>query len=331
MHAVTIPSFGGPEVLNWAEVRDPSCGPNDVVIDVAASAVNRADILQRQGHYPPPQDAPQWPGLECSGTISAVGSEVTSWQVGDQVCALLAGGGYAERVVVPAGQVLPVPRGLNLVAAAALPEAICTVWSNVVTDADLRAGEVLLAHGGASGIGTMAIQVGAALGATVAVTAGSEEKLHRCAELGASILINYRDDDFVNALREATDGHGADVVLDIIGAKYLGQNVDALASDGRLAVIGLQGGRCGELDLSVMMRKRARISGSTLRPRSVADKAAIVQLVRDKAWPLVESGQIQPIIDRAVSMREAADAHRIVEQSKHVGKVLLVTDHDISR
>lgn len=334
MYAITIPHPGGPEALVWAEVPDPVCGPGDVLIDVAASAVNRADVLQRQGHYPPPPGAPEWPGLECSGTISAVGDDVVGWQPGDRVCALLAGGGYAERVVVPAGQVLPVPKGIDLITAAALPEAVCTVWSNLVSsrsaDTRLSAGDVVLIHGGASGIGTVAVQVGVALGATVAVTAGSEEKLRRCQELGASILVNYRTADFVQAVRDATDDHGADLILDIIGAKYLEQNLNALAMGGILVVIGLQGGRRGDLDMSAVMRKRALITGSTLRYRSVFDKTDVVGHVRDEAWPLVESGQIKPIVDRTVAMPEAATAHTIVENSEHVGKVLLVTDHAMS-
>lgn len=323
MRAVVVTEPGGPDVLAWSEVPDPVCGPDEVIVEVAASAVNRADILQRQGHYPPPAGAPPWPGLECSGTIGEVGEQVSGWQVGDQVCALIRGGGYAERVAVPAGQLLPVPDGIDLVTAAALPEVHCTVWSNVVMTAGLRRGEVLLVHGGASGVGTAAIQVGAVLGAEVAVTAGSDAKLSRCAELGASILVNYRDADFVDAVRSATSGHGADVVLDIIGAKYLARNLDVLALDGRLVVIGLQGGRAGELNLAAMMAKRAVVTGALLRPRPTAEQAAIVAEVRRHVWPLIESGAVVPVVDRVLPMRDAAEAHRVVEAGEHVGKVLI--------
>lgn len=323
MRAVVITAPGGPEVLAWRDVPDPVCGPDEVVLDVAASAVNRADIAQRQGHYPPPPGAPAWPGLECSGTIRAVGPNVSGWRVGDEVCALLAGGGYAEQVAVPATQLLPVPAGVDLVTSAALPEVLCTVWSNLVMTAALRAGEVLLVHGGASGIGTAAIQVGVALGATVAVTAGAAAKLARCTELGASITVNYRDADFVDAVRAATGGRGADVVLDIIGAKYLSRNVDVLAPDGRLVVIGLQGGRLAELDLSALMAKRASITGTTLRARPAAQKAKIVAAVRQHAWPLIESGAVIPVVDRTLPMQQAAEAHRVVEAGEHVGKVVL--------
>ncbi|NDL60091.1 NAD(P)H-quinone oxidoreductase [Phytoactinopolyspora mesophila] len=325
MYAVVVEAPGGPETLTWQEVPDPVCGPDEVVLDVAASAVNRADIMQRQGHYPPPAGAPPWPGLECSGVVREVGASVTGWAVGDEACALLAGGGYAERVAVPAAQLLPLPTGVDLVTAAALPEVMCTVWSNVVMAARLRPREVLLVHGGGSGIGTAAIQIGVALGATVAVTAGSAAKLDRCAELGASILVNYREQDFAEEVRSATGGHGADVVLDIMGAKYLAANLDVLAVQGRLVVIGLQGGRKAELDLRGLMSKRASIIGTTLRARPAAEKAAIVAAVRDELWPMISRGDVAPVVDRHLPMRDAAEAHRIVEQSDHVGKVLLTT------
>ncbi|WP_328851190.1 NAD(P)H-quinone oxidoreductase [Micromonospora globbae] len=324
MHAITVPSPGGPEALVWAEVPDPEPGPGEVVVDVRASAVNRADLLQRQGHYPPPPGAPAYLGLECSGVISAVGPDVTDWRVGQEVCALLAGGGYAERVAVPAGQVLPVPAGVDLVDAAALPEVACTVWSNVVRLAGLRAGETLLVHGGGSGIGTFAIQLGVALGATVLVTARAA-KHERLRELGAAHTIDYAGQDFVEEVRRVTDGRGADVVLDIMGASYLRQNVAALATGGRLMVIGLQGGRKGELDLNALMAKRATIGATTLRARPAAEKAAIVRGVRDEVWPLVEAGRIRPVVDRRMPMAEAAEAHRRVENSDHLGKVLLTT------
>ena len=323
MQAVVITEPGGPDVLEWSEVDDPICGPAEVIVEVAASAVNRADILQRQGHYAVPAGAVAWPGLECSGTVSEVGRDVHGLRVGDQVCALLAGGGYAERVAVPAGPGLPVPAGVDVVTAAALPEVVSTVWSNVVMTAAIRPGEVLLVHGGSSGVGTAAIQIASALGAVVAVTAGSAEKLERCARLGASILVDYRQEDFVDAVRSATDGRGADVVLDIIGAKYLDRNIDVLAPDGRLVVIGLQGGRAAELNIAKVLAKRATVTGSLLRSRSAEQKAAIVEQVREHVWPMVESGVVVPVVDQVLPMARAADAHRAVEAGGHIGKVLL--------
>ena len=324
MHAVVITEPGGPEVLQWLEVADPVPAYGEVLMRVAASAVNRADLLQRQGLYPPPRGGSAYPGLECSGTVAALGDGVEGWQVGDTCTALLSGGGYAELVAVPAGQLMPVPSGLDLVTAAALPEVACTVWSNVVMDAGLRAGEVLLVHGGAGGIGTFAIQAAVALGARVAVTAGSDDKLARCRELGAEILVNYRDEDFVAAVREATGGHGADVVLDNMGAKYLGRNVDVLATNGRIQVIGMQGGTTGELDLGRLMSKRAQVRATTLRARPTEEKAEICERVAAEAWPLVGSGVIRPVIDRVLPMSDAAEAHRAVAGSEHVGKVVLV-------
>ncbi|MER7894367.1 NAD(P)H-quinone oxidoreductase [Micromonospora sp. NPDC094482] len=324
MRAITVPEPGGPDALVWTEVPDPEPGGGEVLVDVRASAVNRADLLQRQGHYPPPPGAPAYPGLECSGVISAIGPDVTGWEVGQEVCALLAGGGYAERVAVPAGQLLPVPAGVDPVDAAALPEVACTVWSNVVRLAGLRAGETLLVHGGGSGIGTFAIQLGAALGATVLTTARST-KHDRLRELGAIRVIDYREQDFVAEVRGATDGRGADVILDIMGASYLGRNVAALATGGRLAVIGLQGGRKGELDLGALLTKRATVTATSLRSRPLDEKAAIVRGVRDEVWPLVEAGKVRPIVDRRMPMAEAAAAHELVERSHHLGKVLLTT------
>ncbi len=323
MHAMTIPKPGGPESLVWAEVPDPQPGPDEVVVDVRASAVNRADLLQRQGYYPPPPGAPAYPGLECSGVVRAVGSDVTGWAVGQEVCALLAGGGYAERVAVPAGQLLPVPAGVDLVDAAALPEVACTVWSNVVQLARLAKGETLLVHGGGSGIGTFAIQLGAALGATVVVTA-REAKHARLRELGAAHTIDYREQDFVEEVRQVTDGRGADVILDIMGAAYLPRNVAALATGGRLVVIGMQGGRKGELDLGVLLAKRASVHATALRSRPLAEKAEIVRGVREQVWPLVEAGTVRPVVHARARMADAADAHRLVETNEHLGKVLLV-------
>jgi putative PIG3 family NAD(P)H quinone oxidoreductase len=327
MRAVTIREPGGPDVLGWDEVPDPVCGPGEVLVDVAAAAVNRADLLQRQGRYPPPPGANEVLGLECSGVVSEVGAEVTGWAVGDEVCALLSGGGYAERVAVPAGQLLPRPAGVELATAAALPEVTCTVWSNVFMLAGLRAGEVFLVHGGGSGIGTMAVQLAARAGARVATTAGSAEKLAFCRELGAEITVNYRDEDFVEVVRAATGGHGADVVLDIIGAKYLARNVDVLATGGRLVGIGMQGGTRAELDLGTLMRKRASIAATTLRSRPATgpgSKAEIVAAVRREVWPDVERGVVRPIVDRRLPMSRAAEAHALVEASSHIGKVLLL-------
>ncbi|WP_369357571.1 NAD(P)H-quinone oxidoreductase [Streptomyces sp. cg2] len=323
MRAITIPEPGGPEALVWAEVPDPQPAEGEVLIEVAASAVNRADLLQRQGFYDPPPGASPYPGLECAGRIAAVGPGVHGWAVGDEVCALLSGGGYAEKVAVPAGQVLPLPPGVDLITAASLPEVACTVWSNVFMIAHLRPGETLLVHGGASGIGTMAIQLAKAVGARVAVTAGGPEKLARCAELGADILIDYREQDFVQEIRKATDGKGADVILDIIGAKYLQRNVKALAVAGRLAIIGLQGGVKAELNLAALISKRAAITGTGLRARPVSEKSAIVAAVREHVWPLIGNGQVRPIVDRTLPMAEAAEAHRILDASSHFGKVVL--------
>ncbi|MEU9413839.1 NAD(P)H-quinone oxidoreductase [Streptomyces sp. NPDC051000] len=325
MHAITIEQPGGPEALVWADVPDPVASEGEVLVEVVASAVNRADVLQRQGFYDPPPGASRYPGLECSGRITAIGPGVSGWSVGDEVCALLAGGGYAERVAVPAGQLLPVPDGLDLVTAAALPEVVTTVWSNVFMVAGLRPGETLLVHGGSSGIGTMAIQLGKAIGARVAVTAGGKEKLARCAELGADILIDYREQDFVEELRAATDGAGADVILDIVGAKYLARNLDALAVNGRLAIIGLQGGAKAEVNLGALLAKRAAITATSLRARPLEEKAAIVAAVREHVWPLVTTGRVRPVVHATYPMRDAAEAHRVMESSAHVGKLLLTT------
>lgn len=325
MHAITIDEPGGPEALVWAEVPDPVPGEGEVLVEVAASAVNRADILQRQGFYDPPPGAVPYPGLECSGRIAEIGSGVSGWAIGDEVCALLSGGGYAEKVVVPAGQLLPVPEGVGLVRAAALPEVVCTVWSNVFMIAHLRPGETLLVHGGSSGIGTMAIQLAKAVGAKVAVTAGSPEKLRRCAELGADILVDYKEQDFVEEVKKATDGAGADVILDNMGAKYLDRNVRTLAVNGRLAIIGMQGGIKGELNIATLLGKRAAVSATSLRARPLTEKTAIVAAVREHVWPLLDAGHVRPVVDREIPMSDAAAAHRVLEESGHIGKVLLVT------
>ena len=319
MRAITISEPGGPEALVLAEVPDPEPAAGEVLVEVAASAVNRADVLQRQGFYDPPPGASRYPGLECSGRIAALGAGVSGWAVGDEVCALLSGGGYAEKVAVPVGQLLPVPKVVDLVTAAALPEVACTVWSNVFQACHLRPGETLLVHGGSSGIGTMAIQLGKAIGARVAVTAGSAAKLDACRALGADVLINYREQDFVEVLGDG----GADVILDVIGAKYLDRNLDALAVNGRLVIIGMQGGVKAELNLGKLMAKRAAVLSTSLRARPLHEKAAIVAAVREHVWPLLENDRIHPVIDRVLPLAEAAEAHRLMESSTHIGKILL--------
>ena len=324
MRAVTIPTPGGPEALVLAEVPDPTPGPGEVLIDVVAAGINRADVMQRMGFYPPPPGAPAYPGLEVSGRIAAIGDGVSPWHPGEQVTALLAGGGYAEKVVVPASALLPVPAGISLVNAAALPEVACTVWSNVFVIGALQPGQTLLVHGGSSGIGTMAIQLATAMGARVVVTAGTADKLAVCRDLGAEVGINYREEDFVERTLAVTDGRGADVILDNMGAKYLARNVSALAPDGRLVVIGLQGGTKAELDLGLLLRKRGTVYATSLRSRTEAEKAAIVSGVTTYVWPLIESGRIQPVIHARYPLAEVAEAHRVLESSTHIGKLLLL-------
>jgi putative PIG3 family NAD(P)H quinone oxidoreductase len=326
MRAVTLSEPGGPDVLALAEIPDPEPGPGELVIDVAATAVNRADLLQRQGLYPPPPGASDIIGLECSGTVSAIGPDVDGWQEGAEVCALLAGGGYATRVCVPAGQVMPVPDGVDVVTAAALPEVACTVFSNVFMVAGLQSEESFLVHGGAGGIGTFAIQLASVLGARVLATAGSAEKLAVCADLGADVTINYRRDDFVEAAREATDGRGVDVILDNMGASYLGRNVETLATEGRLVIIGMQGGTKGELDISVLLRKRGAVVATALRSRPVEEKSAICASVVEHVWPLVADRQIRPIVHTTMPLGEAGAAHALMEEGDNVGKILLTTD-----
>lgn len=320
MYAITIPEPGGPDALVWTERPDPQPGPGEVVLDVAASGVNRADLLQRQGRYPPPSGASDVPGLECSGTVAALGQNVTGWQIGDEVCALLAGGGYAEQVAVPAAQLMPLPPGVDLVTAGGLPEAACTVWSTVACYAGLRAGELLLVHGGSGGIGTHAIQVGAALGARVAATAAGQRR-QVCRDLGAEIVIDYREQDFAEELRG-----WCDVILDNMGAKYLQRNLDALAPDGRLVVIGMQGGTTAELNLGAMLGKRTSVAAIGLRGRPVegrGGKAAIVTAVIEQLWPMIGDGRVRPIVHATLPMPEAAEAHRMLEAGGVVGKILL--------
>ena len=323
MRAIVVTAPGDADALAWQEVPDPVAGPGEVLVDVAAAAVNRADILQRQGLYPPPPGAPEWLGLECSGRIAALGPGVTSLSVGDEVCCLLSGGGYAEQVAVPVGQVMPVPTGVDLITAAGLPEVACTVWSNLVMTARLERGEWLLVHGGGSGIGTMAIQVARALGARVAVTAGSADKLARCEALGAEVLINYREQDFVEVIATETGGRGVDVILDNMAAKYLERNISSLAPGGRLVVIGMQGGVRGEIDLGVLLRRNGTLHATTLRGRTPEQKAEICTQVERHVWPWISAGIVKPVIDRVVPLNEAAEAHRALEAGDVTGKIVL--------
>jgi putative PIG3 family NAD(P)H quinone oxidoreductase len=321
---VTISRPGDPDVLRLTDLPDPEPGPREVLLEVAAAGVNRADLLQRQGQYPPPAGAPDWPGLECSGVVLAVGAG-SRWRVGERVAALLDGGGYAERVVVPDGQVLSVPDQVDLIAAAALPEAVCTAWSNLVTVARLAAGELVLVHGGSGGVGTVAIQLAKAVGARVAATAGGPERVARCVELGADVGIDHRSEDFVSAVKDASDGRGADVVLDVLGAGYLARNLAVLAVEGRLVVIGLQRGRRAEIDLGTLLAKRASVHGTTLRSRPPEQKARIVADVAARAWPLLDDGRLRPVVHATLPLAHAAEAHRLLESGAVFGKVLLTT------
>jgi putative PIG3 family NAD(P)H quinone oxidoreductase len=323
MRAAVVESYGEPDVLRVDTVADPVIRPDEVLIEVAAAAVNRADTLQRRGYYPAPPGASDIIGLECSGTVVEVGRSVSEWQVGDSVCALLAGGGYGSLVAVPAGQLMPVPKGVDLVSAAALPEVACTVWSNVFVAAGLASGDSILVHGGGGGVGTFAIQLAHARGHRVFTTAGSDEKVSACAGLGADLAVNYRDHDFVEIVLGATSGRGVDVVLDNMGGSYLQRNLDVLAVGGRLAIIGMQGGTRGELNIGKLLQKRASVIATSLRPRPPAEKAQICAQVVREVWPLVEAGAIKPVIHSVLPLHEVADAHRLVEESGHVGKVLL--------
>ncbi|MCC3280307.1 NAD(P)H-quinone oxidoreductase [Arthrobacter sp. zg-Y40] len=323
MKAIVIGTPGGPEALELQDVPTPAAGPGEVLIDVIAAGINRADAMQRQGHYPVPAGASEYPGLEVSGRIAALGEGVEGPAVGTEVVALLSGGGYAEQVAVPAGQVLPLPDGFDAVTSASLPETAATVFSNLFMAAAVQEGDYVLIHGATGGIGTMAIQMVAAFGAVPMVTAGSAEKLELAQSLGTKVLINYKEQDFVEAVREATGGHGADVILDVVGAKYLQKNLDALAVAGRLVIIGLQGGIKAELDLNQLMIKRAAVIGTTLRGRPVEEKSAIMAAVGEHVWPLLVSGQIRPLVDRTFPLAEAAAAHEYFDSGQHAGKILL--------
>lgn len=315
--------------LLWQQVPDVKPARGEVLIKVSAAGVNRADLLQAAGHYPPPPGASELLGMEVSGVVAEVGDDVGAWSPGQQVCALLAGGGYAEYVAVPAGQVLPIPSGVDLHDAAGLPEVACTVWSNLVLTAHLGDGQLVLIHGGASGVGTHAIQIARALGARVAITAGSPPKLKLCRELGAELTIAYRDEDFVARVREVSDGAGADVILDIIGAAYLDRNLDALASDGRLIVIGMQGGVKGELNLGKLITKRARVIGTALRGRPVDGpngKSAVVDAVATSVWPMIADGRVRPVIGARMPIQQATEAHRLLSSGRVTGKIVLTLD-----
>ncbi len=324
MRAVEITQPGGPEVLVPTTRPVPQPAAGEVLIQVAVAGVNRPDVVQRQGLYPPPPGASDLPGLEVSGTIAALGDGVTGWQVGDKVCALLGGGGYAEYATAPAGQVLPVPDGLDMVQAAALPETIFTVWTNVVERAGLIAGESFLVHGGTSGIGTIAIQVAKALGATIFATAGGADKVEACRALGADHAIDYKTQDFVSVVKEATGGKGVNVVLDMVGGDYLPRNIDCLALEGRHVSIAFLRGPKAEVNLAPIMMKRLTLTGSTLRARTAAQKAALAATVREKVWPLVTGGQVRPVIAQTFPLDGAAGAHRLMESSTHIGKIMLV-------
>ena len=323
MIAIEIAEPGGPDVLRAVERPDPVPAPADILIRVAAAGINRPDVLQRRGAYPPPPGASDIPGLEVAGTVEAVGDRVSGWRAGDPVCALVSGGGYASMCVAPAPQCLPVPSSLDVIAAAAIPETFFTVWTNVFDRGHLRAGETALFHGGSSGIGTTAIQLAAARGATVFATAGSDEKCRACETLGATKAINYRTHDFVQAIRDLTDGRGVDLILDIMGGEYVSRNLIALAIDGRLVQIGLMGGESATIDLRRVLGRRLTITGSTLRPRTVEEKGEIASALRREVWPLLERGTVKPIVHKVFPLAQAADAHRLMESSEHIGKIVL--------
>jgi putative PIG3 family NAD(P)H quinone oxidoreductase len=323
MRAVIVPEPGDTDVLTLAEVPDPQPAEREVLIRVAAAGLNGADLAQRRGFYPPPPGAPSWPGLEVSGEIAGLGAAVTEWSVGDRVCALLSGGGYADFVTVDAGLVLPIPPGVDLVEAAGLPEVTATVYSNVFQLAGLQPGEILLAHGGTSGIGSMAVQLGAAFGARVFTTAGSAEKVAFARDLGAEVSIDYREQDFVEVVRDVTDGRGVDVVLDIVGGDYIARDLAALATGGRIMSIANRGSAPSTIDVGLLMRKRARLWGTTLRARPLDERVAIIAALRENVWPLIAAGRVHPVIDSVFPLEDAPQAHRRMESSNHLGKILL--------
>jgi len=323
MHVAEISEAGGPEVLKLAERPVPEPGYGEVLIKVVAAGINRPDVLQRKGGYPPPPGASDIPGLEVAGTVAAVGPGVPEWKEGDAVCALLAGGGYAEYCAAPAPQVLPIPDGLDFVAAAGLPETFFTVWTNVFDRGRLQPGERFLVHGGSSGIGTTAIQLATVFGARVFATAGNAEKCAACEELGAERAINYRDEDFVSVVKDLTAGEGVDLILDMVAGDYLPRDVDALAMEGRLVIIAFLGGSRIEMDFLPVMLKRLTVTGSTLRPRSVEQKGAIAEALRAHVWPLLAAGRVRPIIHKTFPLAEAAAAHALMESSTHIGKIVL--------
>jgi putative PIG3 family NAD(P)H quinone oxidoreductase len=323
MTAIEIATPGGPEALRAARRPVPRPGAGEARVRVAAAGVNRPDVMQRKGSYPPPAGITDIPGLEIAGTVAAIGADADGWKVGDTVCALVAGGGYAEYCLAPVPQCLPLPRGLGMTEAAALPETVFTVWDNLFTRGRLAAGESVLVHGGSSGIGTTAIQIARALGARVFATAGSKEKCAACEKLGAERAINYREEDFLEVVRASTGGHGVDVVLDMVGADYFAKNLDVLAPEGRLIEIAVMTGSRTELSLVKLMGKRLTITGSTLRARTVAEKGAIARGVREKVWPLIEAGKLKPLIHATFPLARAADAHALMETSGHIGKIVL--------
>jgi putative PIG3 family NAD(P)H quinone oxidoreductase len=323
MIAIEISASGGPDVLRPVERPDPVPGDGEVLIRVAAAGVNRPDVMQRKGLYPPPDGASDLPGLEVAGEIAALGHGVTDWRPGDRVCALVSGGGYATLCLAPAAQCLPIPRGLDFVSAAAIPETFFTVWTNLFQRGALRAGERVLIHGGTSGIGTTAIQLAHVLGAVVYATAGSDDKCAACRRLGATVAINYHDSDFVDAIRRETNGAGVDVILDIIGGDYFNRNIECLAINGRLVQIGLLGGSTTTLDLGRVMRRRLTITGSTLRIRTVGEKGALAHELETHVWPLLAAKRVAPVIDRTFPLTDAPAAHRRMEQGEHIGKLVL--------
>ena len=321
MFAITQKDFGGPETLVWDKVADPRPEPGEVIIDITSTAVNRADLLQREGNYPPPTGSTDILGLECAGTIVSVGAALTMDRIGERVTALLNGGGYAQKVATPLGQVMSVPEGVSLLDAGALPEVACTVWSNLTKVLQLREGSTILIHGGGSGIGTFAIQVAKVLGAKVAVTAGSQEKLNTCASLGADVLINYKEQDFVDVIRDTWGG--TDTILDNMGASYLSKNVEALKRNGHLAIIGMQGGTKGDFQIDQLLRKNGTITATSLRGRPEPEKSMICREVEKIVWPWITDGTIKQVIDRIVPIEGAGDAHKILEASEATGKIVL--------